>query len=201
MRRAFSFLVLLSYLASCAQPRATPPAHLANSIAVLPPNNRTGDPLVVVGTSLIDRYVRHAERVTVGDVLLSEARFQLQEKGFEVVNRQTVETALRGRMPESPDSAVELASQGGLKNLLLYLEIRRWEPDAPVHTRFVIVALTATLVDPATGKVVWQEQRRAAPVSTPGEISVESAYVTAARKVMKEMLAPLRSDPAARSEP
>ena len=104
-------------------------------------------------------------------------------------------------MPESPDSAVALASQGGLKSLVLYLEIRRWESDAPVRTTFVIVALTATLIDPATGKVVWQEHRRAAPVSTPGEISVESAYVTAARKVIKEILAPLQSDPAARSEP
>jgi hypothetical protein len=201
MRRAFSFLVLLSCLASCAQPRATPPAHLANSIAVLPPNNRTGDPLVVAGASLIDRYVRHAERVTVADVLLSEARFQLQEKGFEVADRQAIETALKGRIPESPDSAVELASQGGLKSLLLYLEIRRWEPDAPVRTTFVIVGLTASLVDPSTGKVVWQEKRRVAPVSTPGEITVESAYVTAARKVIGEMLAPLRPDPGARSKP
>jgi len=194
MIRALAVLVVLGGLAGCASATPEPPEHLPRAIAVLPPNNRTGDPLVVSGTGLIDRYVRHAARVTVADVLLSEARFRLQESGFEVADDRTVETALQGRTPESPDSAAELASQGGLKSLLLYLEIRRWEPDAPIHTRFVIVGLQASLIDPSTGKVVWQEERRAAPVPTPGEIMVQSAYVTAARKVIEEMLAPLQPD-------
>jgi hypothetical protein len=164
-------------------------------------NNRTGDPLVVVGSGLIDRYVRRAERVTVSDVLLSEARFELQEKGFTVTDRQVVEAALKGRVPDSPGSAAALGAEGGLTSLLLYLEIRRWEPDAPRHTSFVIVGLAASVVDPATGQVVWQEERRAAPVPTPGEIRLESAYVTAARKVIEQMLTPLRPDSPPSSKP
>jgi hypothetical protein len=201
MKRALLFLVLLGYLTGCASSGPIPPAHLGNTIAVLPPNNRTGDPLVVTGTGLIDRYVRHAQTVTVADVLLSEARFQLQEKGFEVTDRQAVEAALKGQLPASPDSAATLAARGGLRTLVLYLEVRRWEADAPMHTAFVIVGIAAALVEPSSGRVVWQEERRAAPVATPGEIRLESAYVTAARKVMAEILAPLAPDPPARSKP
>jgi uncharacterized membrane protein len=61
-----------------------------------------------------------------------------------------------------------------------------------MHTSFVIVGLEATLVDPATRKIVWQARHPAAPVPTPGEIRVESAYITAARKIMAQILAPLR---------
>jgi hypothetical protein len=175
-------------------PVPPPPAHLPPAIAVLPPNNRTGDPLVVAGTGLIDRYIRHAEQVTVADVLFSEARFRLQEQGFGVTSWRGVQTFLRDRVPTSPASAAELARQGGLTGNLLYLEIRRWEPDAPMHTAFVIVDLAVSLVDAATGRVIWERERRAAPVPTPGEIRVESAYVTAARKVIAEMLAPLRPE-------
>jgi hypothetical protein len=200
MTRLVTLLLVISSLAGCATSSPPPaPPYLGRPIAVLPPNNRTGDPLVVIGTGLIDRYVRRAEQLTVADVLLSEARFQLQEKGFEVASRQAVQTALKDRIPTSPASAAELAARGGLTDLLLYLEIRRWEPDAPMHTPFVIVALGMSLVDPSTGQVVWQEERRAAPVPTPGEIRVEAAYVTAARRVIREMLAPLRLAPSAPS--
>jgi hypothetical protein len=201
MRRVRACLVVLGCLTGCASSAPAPAAHLGRTIAVLPPNNLTGDPLVVAGTGLIDRYVRHAERVTVADVLLSEARFQLEENGFEVADRHRVETALGGRVPESPDAAGELAAQGGLKDLVLYLEIRRWEPDAPMHPTFVIVGLAARLIDPSTGTIVWQEDRRPAPVPTPGELMVQSAYVTAARKVIAEMLAPLEPEPPPPSKP
>lgn len=194
MNPALRVLMVLACLAGCAPSRPIPPEHLGPTIAVLPPNNRTGDPLVVEGAGLIDRYIRHAARVTVPDVLLSEARVQLLEKGFEVSDWQAVDRALEGRTPTSPESAAELATKSGLKSLVLYLEIRRWEPDAPMHTRFVIVGLAASLLDPSTGHVLWQKERRAAPVPTPGELMVQSAYVTAARKVMKEMLSPLRPD-------
>jgi ABC-type uncharacterized transport system auxiliary subunit len=98
-------------------------------------------------------------------------------------------------VPASPEEALELARQSGVKNRLLYLEIRRWEADAPTHPRFVIVALTASLLDAATGQEIWREHRRSAPVPTPGSINVESAYVTAARQVVAEILGPLRPAP------
>ena len=51
---------------------------------------------------------------------------------------------------------------------MLYVAIDRWEPDAPTHPAFVIVALDAALVDSASGAVRWQTRRRAAPIATPG---------------------------------
>jgi len=187
-------LVVLETLAGCATP-AVAPLGISGSIAVLPANNLTGDALLVQGGGLIDRYIRHAERVTVGDVLQSEARAELQAKGFDVGDWAKQQSALKGRVPKSAQDAVELARQSGLTGRVLYLEIRRWEADARTETRFVIVALRASVLDPTTGQEIWREHRRAAPVPTPGTIMLNSAYVVAARKVIAEMLAPLHPAP------
>ncbi len=199
MKRALGFLLVLILGAGCAT--GSSPALVGPIVAVLPPHNRTGDQLLVAGTGLIDRFLIHSEQVTVPHVLFSEAPLPLQQKGFEVTGLPAVDAALKGRGPTSPASAAELAAGGGLKGLVLYLELRRWEGDAPMHTSFVIVGLQVSLVDPATGKIVWQADRKAAPVATPGEIRVESAYITAARKVMAQMLAPLRPASAAETQP
>jgi hypothetical protein len=195
MTRLLASLLVLCGLAGCAV--ATPvPVRISGTVGVLPPNNLTGERLAVAGTGLIDRYVRRIPRVTLGDVLLSEARFQLLQKGFVVRDWAAIAAGLKGEVPESPESAAGLASRLGLKDPVLYLEIRRWEPDAPTRADFVIVGLAAAMVDPSTGTVLWQAQRKAAPVATPGEVTVEAAFVTAARKVMQEMLAPLQPEPA-----
>jgi hypothetical protein len=192
MNRRSRLLVLsLSLLAACANRPAAPSLSPREAIAVLPPNNRTGDPLLVAGASFLDRYAFHAERVTVGDVLAGEARFQLAERGLRVTPRETIAAATENRTPRSPESAAEIAAHGKLDGLALYLEIRHWEPDAPVHPGFVIVGLSASLVEPATGRIVWQVDRRSAPVATPGEVTLENAYETAARRVITEMLSPL----------
>jgi len=187
-------LLLVAALAGCAS-HTTAPLGVSGSIAVLPANNRTGEPLLVQGAGLIDRYVRKAERVSVADVLQSEARAQLKDKGFDVGDWTAQNAALKGRVPASPQEAVELARGSGITSRILYLEIDRWEADAPTQTRFVIVALTASLLDATTGQQIWREHRRASPVPTPGTITVETAYVAAVRKVIAEMLAPLRPAP------
>jgi len=192
--RLVAVFVVSAMLGGCAT-SSRAPLQISRSIAVLPANNRTGDPLLVTGAGLIDRYVRHAAEVSVGDVLQSEARYQLQQKGFEVRDWKYQGT---DRVPTSLDSALALARQNGVTNSVLYLEIRRWEPDAPTHTRYVIVAVTASLLDPVSGREIWHEQRSAAPVGTPGVITVESAYVVAARKIIAEILAPLKPEPPAK---
>jgi hypothetical protein len=58
--------------------------------------------------------------------------------------------------------------------------------------------MTASLVDPVSGREIWHEQRKPAPVGTAGVITVESAYVVAARKVIAEMLAALKPEPPAK---
>jgi hypothetical protein len=189
-------VAVLGLLAGCATQQA--PLGIAGGITVLPTNNLTGDPLLVEGGGLIDRYIRHAAKVSVGDVLQSEARFRLQEKGFDVGDWAAQQKALKGRVPESAQAAVALAREAGLTSRVLYIEIRRWEPDAPTQPRFVIVALIASVMDPMSGQEIWREHRRAAPVPTPGVVNLESAYVIAARRVIAEMLAPLRPAPVLR---
>jgi hypothetical protein len=157
------------------------------AIAVLPPNNRSGDPLLVAGVSFIDRYVLRSERVTVGDVLASETRFQLAQRGVSVIPRAAVDHAIDGQVPQSPQAAGEIAARAKLDALALYLEIRRWEPDAPTHPSFVIVGASASLVDPVSGNVVWQLDRPASPIATPGEVMLATAYETAARKLAAEI--------------
>jgi hypothetical protein len=194
--RLVTVMIISAMLTGCAT-SSQAPLQISRSIAVMPTNNLTGDPLLVQGAGLIDRYVRHADAVNVGDVLQSEARFQLQQKGFDVGVWKTL-GATQAKAPTSLDGALALARQSEMKSNVLYLEIRRWEPDAPTQTRFVIVSLTASLLDPVSGREIWHEHRAAAPVGTAGTITVESAYVVAARKVIAEMLAPLKPEPPAK---
>ena len=175
----------------CTRPGETVPSDLPRTVAVLEPSNHTGDPLLVAGTSFLERYALRAERVTVPDVLASEARLQLERRGFTAVPPETVEGATEGRAPGSTDSAVAIARHGGLVGLVLWIDVRRWEPDAPTLPTFVIVGLTAELIDSTSGLVRWRAERRPAPVATPGEVNLGDAYLNAARKVMAELLAPL----------
>jgi len=175
----------------CARPPMSPPRDLPRTVAVLPPGNHSGDPLLVSGASFFERYALRTDRVTVPDVLAAEARVQLERRGFAPVPPETVETATQGRGPDSTESAVDIARKGGLDGLVLWLDVRRWEADAPTHPAFVIVGLTAELIDVAPGRVRWNAERRPAPVATPGAVNVGDAYVIAARKVVAEILAPL----------
>jgi hypothetical protein len=150
------------------------------------PNNRCGDRLLVSGGSLLDRYVFHAGPITVADVLEGETRFLLAERGVAVIPGAATH-AIDRQVPPSPQAAGEIAAHAKLDALVLYLEIRRWDPDAPTHPTFVIVAASASLVDPASGQVVWQLDRPAAPIATPGEVTLETAYAAAARKLATEI--------------
>ncbi len=183
--------LLLLVAGACARPAPPPPPDMVRTVAVLAPANRTGDPLLVAGTSFLEKYALRSDRITVPDVLASEARLQLARRGFIVVSADQVESATQGRAPGSAEAAAEIASRAKLAGLALYLDVRRWEPDAPTHPSFVVVGVTASLVDPASGRVVWSMERPTSPVATPGEVALGPAYVTAARKVMEELLAPL----------
>jgi len=189
--RWLSFSLVLAAVA-CGRPAAAPPPPgMLRTVAVLPANNRTGDPLLVSGTSFLEKYATRSARVTVPDVLTAEARLQLERRGFTVVPPEVVEAATGGRTPGSAEAAAALTAGAKLEGLALYLDIRRWEADAPTHPAFIIAGVAASLVDPATRRVVWSAERRASPAATPGEITLGSAYVTAARAVVAELLSPL----------
>lgn len=186
-------LLLTGLLAGCSS-APPPPEHLGRKLAVMPVNNRTGDPLVVSGDGLLDRHVFHTETATVSEVLEAEAVFQLREKGFEIASPSSNQKVLTRRVPKDPAEAAELVTQAGLGPLCLYIEVRRWEPEGRAHVNFVTVDLDVSLVDSATRQVTWKAEHRG-PIATPGQFLQEAASITAARKVIKDALAPLAPTP------
>src|SRR5262249_38304581 len=170
--RRLLWLLLPALTLSCALPPNIPPLPvMAQTIAVLPPNNRTGDPLLVESASFWHPYADRPGRVTVADVLATEARAQLARRGVKVIAPEVVTAAIGKQPPQSPEEAADLAARGQLEGSVLYIEIRRWEAEmSPVHPRYVMVALEARLLDTATRQTVWAVQRPLHPVPTPGVI-------------------------------
>lgn len=188
----YGLLALL--LAACTLPSVPPLAPAMESIhtiAVFPPNNRTGDPLLIAGTSFAEKYVLPTERYTVSDALAVEVRTQLARRGFNVVASELVDTATAGQTPSSAHDAITAAVRNHVEGTVLYVEIKRWEADVPYHPTFVIASVTITLLDPSTGSVVWSTDHPSRPVPTPGVISVGDAYSVAAHTLVTELLAPL----------
>jgi hypothetical protein len=177
---------------SCASSVVSPPLPTAvRTIAVLPPNNQTGDPLVVGGTSLLEKYVFRSTPVTVAEVLAVEVRIQLEQRGITVLPRDKVEAALGNQIPSSPKEAARLASQGKLEGSVLYMEIVQWQPalEDSLHPWRMLVAVRAQLVDVASGRVVWAAHVPLRPVPTPGAVTRADADMIAAQRVARELFA------------
>jgi hypothetical protein len=187
--RLVSYGAFVAILTACARPGVPPPSTV-HTVAVLTPVNRTGDELLVTGGSVLERYAFHTYRVTVSDVLAIELRSELARRGFAVVPPEEVESATQGKRAPTPDAAVALARAGDLHDPLLLVAIDQWQTNGGTEPDFIIVALDATLVDPATGDVLWHVRRSATPVATPGTVTLGSAYEVAATKVAADLLAP-----------
>src|SRR4029453_6394425 len=170
--RRFLSLLLSVLTLSCALPPSTPPLPAtARTIAVLPPNNRTGDPLLIESASFLHPDADRPGLVTVSDALATEARAQLARRGVKVIAPEAVTAAIGNQTPRSPEEAADLATRGKLEGSALYIEIRRWEADmSPLHPRRIIVALEQRLFEGATRQTVWTAQRPLHPVPTPGAV-------------------------------
>src|SRR5215813_4708737 len=166
--RHFLSLLLSLLTLSCALPPSAPPLPTTvHTIAVLPPNNRTGDPLLIESASFFHPDAAGPGRVTVPDALAAEVRAQLERRGFKVMTPEAVMTAIGNQTPSSPEEAADLAVHGQLEGSALYIEIRRWDADmSPTHPQRILVALEARLLEPATGRTVWTAQRSLHPVPT-----------------------------------
>jgi hypothetical protein len=175
--------------ASSLIPPPLPPA--VRAVAILPPNNQTGDPLLVGGTSLLEKYVFHSAPVTVAEVLAVEVGIQLAQRGITVLPRDQVEAALGNRTPSNPTEAARLASQGKLEGSVLYLEIVQWQPalTESLHPWRMLVAVRADLVDVVSGRVVWSAHLPLRPVPTPGAVTRADADLIAAKRVAQELFA------------
>ncbi len=205
MRAGLAIVTVL--VAGCM--RHAPPAPFpagSGPITILPVRNRTADPLDVAGTSMIERAFR-STRVTVADLIDDEARAVLRARGYRVTTtprgRAThvdaapsavPENARRDPLvassiaPEDVEAAARVAAGAPSGGLMLYFEVRRWEPDAPTHPEFVIVGVGASLFETGTGRIVWSARPAVHPITTPGSVFRGAAYATAARKVVDELL-------------
>jgi hypothetical protein len=185
-------LLLLSILiVSCARPPISPPpaSVFSEKIAVLPPNNRTGDPLPF-SSSFWDPYGSSPD-VTVPDIVAAEARSQLRQRGLAVLLPEAVEAAIGTHPPGSPEEAADMAVHGKLEGNLLYIEIKRWEPGdmSTVRPKEILIALEASLIEGTSGRVVWITHWPLRPVPTPGAINSSGADLIAAHTVVEQLLA------------
>jgi hypothetical protein len=183
--------VLLGAMA-CAPVIVTPLPQNVRRIAVLPPyqpgtaDSRTG----------ADSGLPVLQSMTVGDVLAQQARIRLAEKGFEVLSPGAVKLATKDRVPTSPEMAAQILREANLDAAGLYIEVRRWEPmpdSRGMKADGVIVALDVMMVDPKTGRVLWQVHRPSRPVPVYGVVLTGQANVIVAETVMREMFASLGS--------
>jgi hypothetical protein len=162
-------------------------------VAVFPPDNLTGDDLFVEGGTLLEKYVFHTERVTVGDVLAAEARMQLASRGVTIIPPDVVDAAAGNPPPLGAYGAAAAAARSHIDAAVLFIEIRRWLPDAPFQPRSIIVSLAATLVDPSDQHTLWAAELSSRPIATPGSVTPGAADVIAAAKAIEELLGPLTS--------
>jgi hypothetical protein len=101
---------------------------------------------------------------------------------------QTVAAAVSGQTPTSPQDAAALATRGQLTGNALYFEIRQWEPaDSSLRPRRVLVALDASLIDVATGRLVWTAHLPLRAVQTSGAVTRADVYTLAAHEVAREL--------------
>jgi hypothetical protein len=129
---------------------------------------------------------------TIEDLLAQQARAQLQAKGFDVVAPTELKLATKGRVPTSPQMAGQIMEEANLDAAALYIEVRRWEPmpDArALKADGIIVALDVAIVDPKTGKILWQVNRPSRPVPLYGIVLTGQANVFVAETVMREVFA------------
>jgi hypothetical protein len=161
--------LILALLAGCTpRPLTPPPPHDVRLVVILPPENRTSDDLLVSGGSMLEKYVFHSDRLTVADILAADTEELLRARGY------------RAGAAGKP-----LPTEGNL----LDLEIQRWEPDSWTEPTFVIVGVTATLRDGASGRELWSAHPPIGPIATPGAVVLGSAYEIAARKIVTEIFA------------
>ena len=174
--------------AGCAPQTSAPPTAVRR-IAVLPPTSATGDALSGVrrGTDGYDTSPQ-----TLSDLLAAAASQQLAHYGYDVVDPALVAIATRGRLPSTPEVAAEIVRSAKLDANALLIRVRRWVfPYPTMQTSEILVSLDAMLVDPTSGRVVWQVHRPTKPVPLHGALVAGQADAVAAEEVMKEVLAPL----------
>jgi hypothetical protein len=191
--RCLSFGLALFALTAlaCAPLAVTPPPNGVKRIAVLAANNQTGDHLFIEAPIVLPSIFGGRPRATVLDVLSQEARAQLADRGFRVASAEEVRAATDGKVPRDPRDAARIAAESGLEGAALYIEVSVWEPDEHSRPSYVTAKLDLVLVDPSTGRSLWEAHWPARPVPAGNTGTVGLAYPSAARDLLAKMMANL----------
>jgi hypothetical protein len=162
--RRLAFAALIAATPGCAPSVVPlPPApHGVPELSVPSAANQTGATLVVDDPGMIGRYFGE-NTTTVPDVLASDLRKLLIDRGFRVV-------------PATDDLAPALRT-----------EIRRWEPYTADYSQ-VTVSLSASLVDPESGRALWSAQRTDWRVQTPDARNAPEASAAASRAIARALI-------------
>ena len=143
--RWFLPLLLPVLTLSCALlPGAPPLPATARTIAVLSPNNRTGDPLLVESSSFLHPYADRPGRVTVPDVLATQVREQLAQRGVEVI------------APEAVIVAIGTQTPGTLGGMRLLWPRRASSQAAPSTSRYGVGKLICPPSIPSASSWLWK---------------------------------------------
>ena len=159
-----SRVALLAILVGCSTPLAPlpPPPQGVREIAVSQPVNATGQELLVSNPGMLGRVIGE-ETATVPDALASDLRTLLADRGFRLV---------AGNTGDAPD---------------LRTQITRWKLYTADYSS-VTVDLTASLVDPKSGRELWTARRTAWPVQTPNARSGLESSASAARTIARALI-------------
>jgi len=180
-----------SQAVGCASMAVPPAPSSVQRIAVLPPHT-PGSGSAPPAAAAPGGGLFNAPRLTLADVLAAAARLELVRQGFQVVDPLTVDAAVHGEAPASPEMAAQMARAAQLNATAMFIDVRLWEPNnTGMRTDGVIVALDVALVDPQTGSVVWEVRRTPKPVPLYGVVLQGQADIFVAETVMRELLAPL----------
>jgi hypothetical protein len=194
---AVALALLCASAPGCTRLITTPRPAGVGTIAVLPVENRTGSELYADAPPLLLAVLSDAAeppRVTVGDLLVAEARRRLAAQGFVVVDAARV-LPPGARSPGSAADAAEALRRAGGDAAVLYLTLARWDPDQASRPTYVDVELDMVLLDGRSAQPIWRAHLPAQPVDGDGTGTISLAYPAVARTVVARMLAGLAPSP------
>lgn len=162
-------MLALLALAACGIPALTPkapemppPPTGLKAVAVDMPRNATGENLKVNEDGFLAGFLDDRKTTSVPELLQEGLRVELSKRDFRLV---------------PPSSGVAP---------VLRTDIRRWQPQSSTWEQ-VTVDLTASLVEPDSGRVLWSVDQRGWIIPTGGSQNSVDASEKASRKIAEDL--------------
>ncbi len=176
---------------ACATPReggaestAFPDLAASAPIALLPIRNQSGDPLRLTRGDFLARMGgQHARGQDVPEALRALLFDELARRSVPLLPLAQVDRAVT-TAPADAAAALEAGRRGGLAGPVLWIELSRWRVSS---SGFLVAWLDLTLLDPASGAVLWRGATRT-PVAVPNTQTLADVLADAAPALLGEAL-------------